>query len=202
MIDNNAAVTKDTSRDETTMTETNDAATGKGTARSDAADRADIAKAQWSKEMPGLDLEPMVLLGRLSEAAQAIINGHLVPAYAKIGLKQGEFDVLATLVRSGPPYKLMPTDLYKSMMMSSGGMTSRLDKLEKAGHIERCPHPDDRRALMVCLTDSGHRLIKGMLPTYVESQKRAVGGLTEDERATLSRLLKKLILTGNQDSRS
>lgn len=180
------------------MTKKNDAAIGKDSANSDAADRADIAKSQWSKEMPGLDLEPMVLLGRLSEAAQAIINGHLVPAYTAIGLKQGEFDVLTTLVRSGPPYKLMPTDLYKSMMMSSGGMTSRLDKLEKAGHIERCPHPDDRRALMVCLTDSGRKLIKDMIPDYVEGQKRAVSGLTEDEQATLSALLKKLILTGGE----
>lgn len=184
------------------MTKMNNAASGEDTAKPGVADRADIAKSQWSREMPGLDLEPMVLLGRLSEAAQAIINGHLVPAYAAIGLKQGEFDVLATLVRSGPPYKLMPTNLYKSMMMSSGGMTSRLDKLEKAGHIERCPHPDDRRALMVCLTDSGRKLIKDMIPDYVEGQKRAVSGLTEDERATLSTLLKKLILTGNQDSSS
>lgn len=184
------------------MTEPKSATTGKGVTKSEPADRADAAKAQWNREMPGLDLDPMVLLGRLSEAAQAIINGHLVPAYAKIGLKQGEFDVLATLVRSGPPYKLMPTDLYKSMMMSSGGMTSRLDKLEKAGHIERCPHPDDRRALMVCLTDSGRKLIKDMIPAYIESQKQAVNGLTEDERSMLSELLKKLILTGNQDSRS
>ena len=120
-------------------------------------DRAERARRQWQKEIPEVaeKLTPMVLLGRLNEAAQVMSNDYLVPAYAKIGLKTGEFDVLATLVRSGPPYKLTPTELYRTTMMSSGGMTARIDKLEKADLVERCPHPDDRRALTVCVTQKG-----------------------------------------------
>ncbi|POF29039.1 MarR family winged helix-turn-helix transcriptional regulator [Roseibium marinum] len=158
-------------------------------------DRAERARRQWQDEMPELSgkLLPMVLIGRLNEAAQVMSRDYQVPAYADIGLKTGEFDVLATLVRSGPPYKLTPTELYRTTMMSSGGMTARLDRLEKAGFIERCPHPEDRRALSVCLTDKGLRLIKGKIPDYVETLHAAVDGLTKDEQSELSHLLEKLI---------
>ncbi|MCK7614759.1 MarR family winged helix-turn-helix transcriptional regulator [Roseibium sediminicola] len=158
-------------------------------------DRAERARRQWQKEMPDFRdrLAPMVLLGRLNEASQVMSRDYLAPAYADIGLKTGEFDVLATLVRSGPPYKLTPTELYRSTMMSSGGMTARVDKLEKAGLVERCPHPDDRRALTVCLTGKGLDLIKSKIPDYIDTQHAAVEGLTTEEQLQLSSLLEKLI---------
>ena len=162
-------------------------------------DRAERARRQWQKEAPEVAnrLLPMVLLGRLNEAAQLMNRDYLVPAYAEIGLKLGEFDVLATLVRSGPPYKLTPTELYRSTMMSSGGMTARVDKLEKAGLVERCPHPEDRRALTVCVTEKGLHLVKTMIPAYVETQHSAVEGLNVDEQNQLSTLLEKLIRTAS-----
>lgn len=168
---------------------------GKLSVSAEPEDRASTARRQWTAEMPALAnrLEAMVLLGRLNEASQVIMTEKLSPLFKEAGLKQGEFDVLATLVRSGSPYKLMPTDLYKSTMMSSGGMTARLDRLEKAGHIERCPHPQDRRALMVCLTDQGLNLIKSVMPDYVARQQEIVSGLDDSERATLSALLGKLL---------
>ncbi|WP_298814242.1 MarR family winged helix-turn-helix transcriptional regulator [uncultured Roseibium sp.] len=163
-------------------------------------DRAERAQKQWQKEMPEVAdrLSPMVLLGRLSESAQLMSQNYLAPAYADIGLKTGEFDVLATLVRSGPPYKLTPTELYRTTMMSSGGMTARIDKLEKGGLVERCPHPEDRRALTVCLTEKGLNLIKGKIPDYVDMQHQAVDGLTKQEQQQLSGLLEKLIRTANE----
>lgn len=163
-------------------------------------DRAERARRQWQAEVPGVadQLLPMVLLGRLNEAAQLMNREYLTPAYAEIGLKPGEFDVLATLVRSGPPYKLTPTELYRSTMMSSGGMTARVDKLEKADLVERLPHPEDRRALSVRVTAKGLQLIKDMIPGYVETQQKAVGGLMETEQVQLSALLEKLIKTANE----
>lgn len=162
-------------------------------------DRAERARRQWQKEVPEVadKLLPMVLLGRLNEAAQLMNRDYLTPAYAEIGLKLGEFDVLATLVRSGAPYKLTPTELYRSTMMSSGGMTARVDKLEKAGLVERCPHPEDRRALTVCVTDKGLKLVRDMIPDYVGVQARAVEGLSASEQDQLSTLLEKLIRTAN-----
>ncbi|WP_434052252.1 MAG: MarR family winged helix-turn-helix transcriptional regulator [Roseibium sp.] len=162
-------------------------------------DRAERASRQWQKEVPVVaeKLQPMVLLGRLNEAAQIMNRDYLVPAYAEIGLKLGEFDVLATLVRSGPPYQLTPTELYRSTMMSSGGMTARVDKLEKAGLVERRPHPEDRRALSVCVTPKGLKLVKDMIPDYVDMQHRAVDGLSGSEQKQLSSLLGKLIRSVN-----
>jgi DNA-binding MarR family transcriptional regulator len=158
-------------------------------------DRAERARRQWQKEMPEVadELIPMVLLGRLNEAAQVMSRDYLAPTYAEIGLKTGEFDVLATLVRSGPPYKLTPTELYRSTMMSSGGMTARVDKLERADLVERCPHPEDRRALTVCLTEKGLKLIKDMIPDYVKAQHQAINGLSNGEQSQLANLLEKLI---------
>ena len=166
-------------------------------------DRAERASRQWQKEVPSVadKLQPMVLLGRLNEAAQIMNHDYLVPAYAQIGLKLGDFDVLATLVRSGPPYQLTPTELYRSTMMSSGGMTARVDKLEKAGLVERRPHPEDRRALSVCVTPRGLKLVKDMIPGYVDMQNDAVAGLTGPEQKQLSSLLGKLIRSVNDPVR-
>ncbi len=156
-------------------------------------DRAAVARAQWKREVPGLELEPMVLLGRLAEAAHLAMTAKLEPVFAANGLTRGEFDVLATLRRAGPPYALTPTELYRATMVSSGGMTARIDRLEKAGLIARKPHPEDRRALMVALTPKGRKKMDAMLPGYVESQAEAVSALTKAERKALSASLEKLI---------
>ncbi len=161
-------------------------------------DRAENARQQWQREIPGLPLDPMVVMGRLAEAAQLVMNRHIEPVFAAHGLKQGEFDVLATLRRSGAPYALTPTELYRSTMISSGGMTFRLDRLQKAGFIERRPHPTDRRAQLVCLTDAGKAVIDGMLTDYVTAQERALAALDPDQRAALSGLLLCLIEGENE----
>ena len=166
-----------------------------------ARDRAERAVHQWEVEMPELggQLTAMLVLGRLAETTQAVSRDILAPAFDAMGLKPGEFDVLATLVRSGPPYTLTPTELYRSTMTSSGGMTARLDKLEKNRLIERQPHPEDRRALSVKLTDKGLRLIKTALPGYVAIQEKAVSGLSAAEQTQLAELLKKLLQSLDQD---
>ena len=160
-------------------------------------DRAAFARSQWQKEIPELELEPMVLLGRLSEAAHLVMSAHIEPVFTASGLTRGDFDVLATLRRAGAPFELTPTALYQATMISSGGMTARIDRLEKAGLILRRRHPKDRRALIVCLTEEGKKLIETMLPAYTEAQAQAVSGLEPEERTQLSALLQKLIGTLN-----
>src|SRR5579883_670359 len=141
-------------------------------------DRADTALAQWRRERPDLvDPFPMAVLGRLNEASLVISRDRLAPLFARFGLQMGEFDVLATLRRSGAPYELTPTALYESAMISSGGMTNRLDRLEKEKLIERRPHPTDRRGSLVALTPKGFALME-----------RAI-----EEQAELYRLLAKLL---------
>ena len=156
-------------------------------------DRAEFAAAQWRKERPDLNLVPMTLLGRLAEASQIIARDRLEPVFARYGLKRGEFDVVATLRRAGKPFALTPTALYRSTMVSSGGMTARLDRLEKAGLIARKPNAEDRRGMMVALTQKGLNLIDEMIDAHVANQEAIVSALSQREQEQLSGLLGKLI---------
>ncbi len=135
----------------------------------------------------------MGVLGRLNEASSLIARDRLAPLFARFGLQAGEFDVLATLRRSGVPYALTPTALYEATMVTSGAMTNRLDRLEKAGLTLRGPHPNDRRGIVVQLTEKGLALIDEALTAHVANEHDILAGLTPAERETLSRLLEKLI---------
>ncbi|RKF23091.1 MarR family transcriptional regulator [Altericroceibacterium spongiae] len=156
-------------------------------------DRASKAAKQWKQERPDLDTGPMVLLGRLGEAALIIARDRINPVFASFGLQPGEFDVLATLRRSGEPYALSPTDLYEAAMISSGSMTNRIDRLEKAGLVERGPNPADKRSTLVALTAKGLSLIDEATNAHVANQAEIVAGLSAPEQAQLSELLAKLI---------
>lgn len=135
----------------------------------------------------------MAVLGRLNEASSLIGRERLAPLFARFGLQTGEFDVLATLRRSGPPYALTPTALYEATMVTSGAMTNRLDRLEKLGLIMRGPHPNDRRGIVVQLTAKGLTLIDEAVAAHVANEHEILSGLTRQEQDTLARLLEKLI---------
>jgi len=164
-------------------------------------DRAARAVAQWRRERPDLEVRPMLVLGRLSEAAGLIGQERLAPVFARFGLQRGEFDVLATLRRAGKPFALTPTALYEATMISSGAMTNRLDRLEAAGLIRRAPHPDDRRGVLVSLTDKGRKLIDQALEAHVENQRQILSGLTPAEQESLAGLLEKLLAGLNAEAR-
>lgn len=156
-------------------------------------DRAETAAAQWRRERPDIDPFPMEVLGRLMEAAHRFNRERLEPLFAEAGLRPGEFDVLATLRRAGAPHELAPTALYEALMLSSGGMTARLDRLERGGLISRRPNPEDRRGVRVALTDAGFRLIDELVARHVANERAILAPLTPDEQQTLNRLLRKLL---------
>ncbi|WP_428155977.1 MarR family winged helix-turn-helix transcriptional regulator [Brevundimonas sp.] len=156
-------------------------------------DRASRAAAQWAVQRPDLDMLPMELLGRLNEASQLVIRERQTPLFARYGLQHGEFDVLATLRHSRERGGLTPTALFEAAMMSSGGMTARIDRLEKSGLVERRPHPSDRRATLVRLTDKGFDLIDSIMPSHQDTAREALAGLSPDEQKTLNALLARLI---------
>ena len=156
-------------------------------------DRASRAAAQWAVQRPDMEMLPMEALGRLHEASILVARERQAPLYARYGLQQGEFDALATLRRSGAPEVLTPTALFEAAMMSSGGMTARIDRLEKAGLVERRPHPTDRRATLVRLTDKGFDLIETIMPEHEEAARDILAPLSLDEQKTLNALLARLI---------
>lgn len=155
-------------------------------------DRAAFAAEQWRQQDIPIDPFPMELLGRLAEASLVISRDHLSPLFEQFGLQSGEFDVLATLRRSGAPFMLTPTALYEAAMVSSGGMTNRLDRLEKAGLIERRRNPADRRGVLVVLTDAGKQIIDQVIPLHVQNEMRILSALTTEEQRMLNQLLQKL----------
>lgn len=156
-------------------------------------DRADIAVEQWARERPDLPALPMAVFGRLSDAVERVMRDHMNPLFAEAGLQPGEFDVLATLRRSGEPYLLSPTRLYEAAMISSGGMTNRLDRLERAGLVERRPDPTDRRGKLIALTEAGKRVIDETIGRHVANEQRLLSVLTSAEQKQLDALLRKLI---------
>src|SRR4030095_15414161 len=123
-----------------------------------AQDDVDRIVAQWAQERPDLGTEAMAVFGRIYRIARNV-GDRQEHVYAQFGINRGEFDVLATLRRSGEPYQLSPKALCAHMMLTSGGMTGRLDRLQRAGLVSRTPDPDDRRALVITLTDRGREVV-------------------------------------------
>lgn len=158
-----------------------------------AADAVDAIVDQWSRVRPDLDTGPMAVYGRIYRIARTM--GDVVEKeYARWGVSRGEFDVLATLRRAGEPYTLSPRQLSATLMLTTGGMTGRLDRLERAGLLTRNPCPDDRRALRVTLTDRGLELADQAVTAGLGVQHETLGSaLDATEAEQLSTLLRKLL---------
>ncbi len=147
---------------------------------------------QWRTQRPDLDPEPMALFGRLSRA-DAIANRAIDATLAGHRLNRGEFDVLATLRRSGAPYRLAAGRLASSLLLSAAAMTNRLDRLETAGLVRREPDASDRRSVQVALTEEGLARVEEAVTAHVANERRLLEGLSPQERGDLSRLLARLL---------
>jgi DNA-binding MarR family transcriptional regulator len=155
-------------------------------------DRIELLVDQWAAERPDLDLDTMALVARLGRVAQ-LINRRIEELAAANGMHRGEGDVLFALARSGPPYRLSPSRLAASLLVTTGTMTNRLDRLEHRGLIKRLPNPNDRRSLDVELTEEGRRLVHDAVTVHVANERQMLAPLTGAERAELTRLTRKLI---------
>ncbi|MGY4395893.1 DNA-binding MarR family transcriptional regulator [Sphingomonas sp. UYAg733] len=163
-------------------------------------DHIDRLRRQWACELPDLDTAPMAILGRAYRLSN-LVRPSIEATFADFRLDRGEFDVIATLRRSGPPYRLTPTELYTLLMVSSGGLTHRLDRLEKAGLIRREKAPRDGRSLLVALTETGAALAEQAFRTDMANEALFLGALDMKEREALADLLRKLIVGIEQDMR-
>ena len=152
-------------------------------------DAIDRVVEQWAKEKPELETEPMAMMGRIMRIAK-YMETQVADLHKKYDMKLGEFDVLATLRRSGKPYRLTPSELIGSMMLTSGAMTNRLDKLEAKGLISREHSKEDRRSVSFKLTKDGLVLIDEMMTEHVEMQKKLVKSLSASQKKNTNQLLK------------
>lgn len=154
-------------------------------------DHVDMIVSQWQEHRPDVDVSGMEIIGRISRL-ERMIRPRLNATFARHDLESWEFDVLATLRRSGPPFRLSAGQLLRSMMITSGTMTNRIDRLEERGFIRRLADPEDRRSVLVELTKSGLSKIDAALPDHAENEQRIIEPLSSRDRATLVRLLRKL----------
>ncbi|MFI2374336.1 MarR family winged helix-turn-helix transcriptional regulator [Streptomyces sp. NPDC018964] len=156
-------------------------------------DPVDAIIEQWARVRPDLDTAGMEVFGRVFRLARAM-GDRMEKEYAAYGISRGEFDVLATLRRSGEPYTLSPRQLSATLMLTTGGMTGRLDKLERAGLLRRSPDPRDRRGLQVTLTEAGLRLIDAAVGAGLTVQTEALSALGGERAGELAGLLRELLL--------
>lgn len=155
-------------------------------------DHVDRILDQWRRERPDLDVTAMGILGRLKRLSTHL-SREVEAVLQQNGLSSSSFDVLATLRRSGAPYRLSPGDLLATTMVTSGTMTNRIDQLEKAGLVERVVNPQDRRSVLIALTEKGFALVERTVTEHVVNQNRLVESLPADEKAALDGLLRKLL---------
>ena len=155
-------------------------------------DGVDRITAQWHGERPDLDTTAMSVFGRIFRLAR-IAGEEMERAYAAYGIGRPEFDVLATLRRAGDPYRLSPGALAASMMLSTGGTTARLDRLEKTGLAVRYPSPTDRRGIVVELTTKGRETVDQALGAGLAQQQRLLSHMRPDDRRQLASLLREVL---------
>lgn len=157
-------------------------------------DEVDRIVEEWNRERPDLDVSPTNTLQRITRLSllQAV---SFAGVFAPYGVSFGEYLVLAALRRAGPPYRMNPTQLFNSVILSSGAMTNRLDRLEEMGLVERQPDPTDRRGRLVALTDRGRELVDAAVVDHLENEQRLLGALDAQEREQLAGLLRTLLLS-------
>jgi DNA-binding MarR family transcriptional regulator len=113
--------------------------------------------------------------------------------FGRFGLSRGDVGVLSTLLMAPPPHTLSPTQLFRGLMLSSAGMTKRLDQLERRGLVQRKPDPSDRRGIAVHLTDDGRKLVTKAIVENTRSESALLAGFDRKEQRQFADLLRKLL---------
>lgn len=160
-------------------------------------DEVDAILSAWALERPDVDTTPMQVLSRVGRLSRHL-DLERRKAFAAHNLDTWEFDVLSSLRREGEPYALTPGALMTELLVSSGTMTNRIDRLESAGLVTRTPSPHDRRAVVVSLTDEGKRRVDAALMSLLECERAILAPLNIPEKEQLATLLRSLLLAFEQ----
>lgn len=155
-------------------------------------DTTDRLLSGWDEARPDLAVGTLQVTARLSR-----IGAHLArrqeEVFSRSGLSRGEVGALSALRIAGPPYRLSPTRLARGLMMSSAGVTSRIDRLERRGFVRRLPDPNDRRGVIIELTDEGLEVVDDAVAANSASDRQLLERFDAQEIAQLENLLRKLL---------
>ncbi|MEU5990711.1 MarR family transcriptional regulator [Spirillospora sp. NPDC047418] len=160
----------------------------------DVPDATAVIVAQWSRERPDLDPGPMLVIGRLFRLTDEI-DQRLRPLFAAADLGNGDFDVLAALRRSGAPCTLSAGELSRTVLVTTGAITKRVDRLEARGLVERTVAENDSRGRLITLTAEGIALTDDLIAAHLDNQRRLLSGLSAEEQWQLAALLHRLSAT-------
>jgi len=155
-------------------------------------DEVDDLVAAWQAQRPDLDVEPLQVLSRVSRLARHLDRARRA-AFAGQGLEPWQFDVLAALRRQGPPYQLSPGALLHITLVTSGTMTNRINGLERAGLVARHPDPQDKRGVLVRLTDAGRDRVDSALADLLTSERALLHPIPAGSQSALADLLRALL---------
>jgi DNA-binding MarR family transcriptional regulator len=158
----------------------------------DTFDKIDLIVERWRTVRPDLDPASTEVIGRIVRM-EYFITRRVLQDLARHGINVGEFDVLAALRRCGEPYQLSPNQLQNMVLISSGALTNRINRLEMAGLVRRTPDPTDRRGVIVTLTARGLEVIEDAAGHHLAAEAELLEPLDADERTQMARLLKKLL---------
>ena len=152
----------------------------------------DVMIERWERERPDLDASSLQIIARVTRLARAI-DEDAAAVLREFNLSEVEFQLLAA-IRTAPDCRAAPRTLLQLLMVTSGGLTNRIDRLEEAGWIVRAPNPDDRRGVFLELTSSGRELVDRVTAAYLRNQAEVLReALTDGERTRLAPLLRKLL---------
>ncbi len=158
----------------------------------DRQDHVDRVRTQWRQVRPDLDTAPLGIVARIGRAA-AYFDQSTNALMARHGLARSSWDVLASLRRTGPPFELSPTDLYRGLMRTSGTMTNRLKRLEADGLVERVADPADGRGLLVRLTPKGLARVDEVAPLHLDNERNLLEVLNPEQLEALEAALRMLL---------
>lgn len=153
----------------------------------------DRIAAQWAVVRPDVDVSPMLIIGRISRLSR-LVDRRLGENFARHGIENWMYDVLATLRRTGPPFELAAGDLVRQTMVTTGAITNRIDRLEERGLVERQPSAGDRRKVIVRLTPAGLQLVDEIVSTHMANEREILSVLSPKQQDEMSRLLRRLLL--------
>ena len=146
----------------------------------------------WLGARPDLEVGPLQVTGRLSRIGPLLAKRQ-ESVFGRLGLNRGEAGALSALRIAGPPHRLSPTRLGRGLMLSSAGVTSRIDRLERRGLVRRLADPDDRRGVIVELTDQGLEVVDAAVAAIAISDRQLLERLDAEEIAQLEAILRKLL---------
>jgi len=156
-------------------------------------DRIDKLLEQWSEERPELDCSGLDVVARVQDVAKMLRHSE-DEALESLDLKMWEYDVLSALRRQGVPFQLPATELARESLLSGGAMTNRIDRLTQRGLVEREADPEDRRAVIICLTEAGRSLIDGAIEARLGVANEQLARLSKQERKAISTGLRKIAM--------